>query len=83
MFTKHLSDEHQAPTTPLATRSSRGTPSSSDQRGKRPAAALLGSSSKKSRPSSFDPGVSQAAALRGGDLITPSGRISPGAGRCS
>ncbi|KAL0367078.1 UNVERIFIED_CONTAM: hypothetical protein Sradi_3597900 [Sesamum radiatum] len=33
MFSKHLRDEHRAALTPLATRSSRGTPSSSNQKG--------------------------------------------------
>ncbi|KAL0329190.1 UNVERIFIED_CONTAM: hypothetical protein Sradi_4905700 [Sesamum radiatum] len=47
---KHVRDEHRAATTPPATRSSKGTPFSNDQRGKRSAAALLGSSSKKPRP---------------------------------
>ncbi|KAL0282198.1 UNVERIFIED_CONTAM: hypothetical protein Sangu_2963400 [Sesamum angustifolium] len=51
MFSKHLKDEHRAATTPPAIRSSKGTPSSSDQRGKRSAATLPGSSSKKLRPS--------------------------------
>ncbi|KAL0412325.1 UNVERIFIED_CONTAM: hypothetical protein Sradi_1434200 [Sesamum radiatum] len=40
-----------APLTPPATRSSRGTPSSSDQRGKRATPALPGSSSKRLKPS--------------------------------
>ncbi|KAL0430802.1 UNVERIFIED_CONTAM: hypothetical protein Sradi_0706200 [Sesamum radiatum] len=50
---KHLKYEHKDATTPPATRSSKGTPSSSDLRGKRDAIALPGSSSKKLRPSSF------------------------------
>ncbi|KAL0339076.1 UNVERIFIED_CONTAM: hypothetical protein Sangu_1429700 [Sesamum angustifolium] len=41
-----------AAATPLSTRSSQGTLSSSDQRGKRPIAAMPGSSSKRLRPSS-------------------------------
>ncbi|KAL0405627.1 UNVERIFIED_CONTAM: hypothetical protein Slati_3876600 [Sesamum latifolium] len=52
MFSKYLRDEHRAALTPPATRSSRGTSFSSDQRGKRPAPALPGSSSKRSKPSS-------------------------------
>ncbi|KAL0446085.1 UNVERIFIED_CONTAM: hypothetical protein Slati_1736400 [Sesamum latifolium] len=52
MFSKHLRDEHRTAQTPPVTRSSRGTPSSSDQKGKRVAPALPGSSSKRSRPSS-------------------------------
>ncbi|KAL0387714.1 UNVERIFIED_CONTAM: hypothetical protein Sradi_2653200 [Sesamum radiatum] len=51
MFSKHLRDEHRAATTRPATRSSKWTLSSNDQRGKRSAAALFGSSSKKPRPS--------------------------------
>ncbi|KAL0345616.1 UNVERIFIED_CONTAM: hypothetical protein Sradi_4392900 [Sesamum radiatum] len=52
MFSKHLRDEHRAYLTPLATRSSRGTPSSSDQKGKRAALALPVFSLKRSKPSS-------------------------------
>ncbi|KAL0427465.1 UNVERIFIED_CONTAM: hypothetical protein Slati_2921300 [Sesamum latifolium] len=52
MFSKHLKDEHRDATTPPTTRSSKGTPSSSDPRGKRAASAMLGSFSKKPRPSS-------------------------------
>ncbi|KAL0453760.1 UNVERIFIED_CONTAM: hypothetical protein Slati_1354100 [Sesamum latifolium] len=52
MFSKYLRDEHRAALTPPATRFSRGTPSSSDQRGKQTAPALSGSSSKRSKPSS-------------------------------
>ncbi|KAL0344689.1 UNVERIFIED_CONTAM: hypothetical protein Sradi_4300200 [Sesamum radiatum] len=54
MFSKHLQDERKGATTSPSTRSSRGTPSSSDQRGKRAAVVLLRSSSKKPRPSSSD-----------------------------
>ncbi|KAL0447956.1 UNVERIFIED_CONTAM: hypothetical protein Slati_1923500 [Sesamum latifolium] len=52
MFSKLLLDEHRAATTPSTTRSSRGTPSSSEKRGKHPTAALPRPSSKRSRPSS-------------------------------
>ncbi|KAL0411339.1 UNVERIFIED_CONTAM: hypothetical protein Slati_3723600 [Sesamum latifolium] len=58
-----LGDEHRAATTPLATRSSRGTPSSSNQWWKRTTAALPGSSSKKPRPSSFALPPSSSARL--------------------
>ncbi|KAL0324777.1 UNVERIFIED_CONTAM: hypothetical protein Sradi_5047000 [Sesamum radiatum] len=51
MFNKHLRDEDRVATTLPTTRSLKGTPSSSNQRGKCSAAALPGSSSKKSRPS--------------------------------
>ncbi|KAL0412190.1 UNVERIFIED_CONTAM: hypothetical protein Slati_3808700 [Sesamum latifolium] len=60
MFGKHLKDEHRDATTPSATKSLKGIPSSNDQRGKCAASALPGSSSKKPRsgssclpPSSF------------------------------
>ncbi|KAL0448215.1 UNVERIFIED_CONTAM: hypothetical protein Slati_1949400 [Sesamum latifolium] len=52
MFSKHLRDEHRGAQTLPATRSSKGTPSSSDQKGKRAAPTLPVSSSKRSRPSS-------------------------------
>ncbi|KAL0355582.1 UNVERIFIED_CONTAM: hypothetical protein Sradi_4005100 [Sesamum radiatum] len=52
MFSKYLRDEHSAALTPPATRFSRGTPSSSDQKRKRAAPALPVSSSKRSKPSS-------------------------------
>ncbi|KAL0395103.1 UNVERIFIED_CONTAM: hypothetical protein Slati_4476500 [Sesamum latifolium] len=52
MFTKHLRDEHRVALTPSATRSSKGTPSSSDQKGKRAAPTFPVSSSKRSKPSS-------------------------------
>ncbi|KAL0373899.1 UNVERIFIED_CONTAM: hypothetical protein Sradi_3305600 [Sesamum radiatum] len=55
MFSKYLRDEHRAALTTLATRSSKGTPSSNDQRGKRTAPALLGSSSKRLKPSPSAP----------------------------
>ncbi|KAL0342942.1 UNVERIFIED_CONTAM: hypothetical protein Sangu_1181600 [Sesamum angustifolium] len=51
MFNKLLREEHRATTTSPNTRSSRGVSSSGDKRGKRSAATLPRSSSKRSRPS--------------------------------
>ncbi|KAL0366935.1 UNVERIFIED_CONTAM: hypothetical protein Sradi_3583600 [Sesamum radiatum] len=55
MFSKLIHEtmlESRSAATPPNTRSSQGIPSSSDQTGKHPTTAMLGSSSKRPRPSS-------------------------------